>query len=128
VECGVETRDLEKPGHLGHPRTDRSQIVRLVQRRQRHEAFELLPRFGVDGRRGVEVGAAVNDAMTDRDRFASNGLTQPGSDAPHRLRTSGISAAEKPVRAVMAGSRRSVMSIGLTPMPSMRPFSSRSTR
>ena len=43
----------------------RRQIVRLVQRRQRHERIESRQDFGVDPHRRAELLAAVHDAVAD---------------------------------------------------------------
>ena len=45
---------------------DRRQIVRLVQRRERHELLELAQHSAVDQRRLGEVEPAVHHAMADR--------------------------------------------------------------
>ena len=66
VERGVEAGDLRQLRRALQQRADRREVVRLVQRRERHELLELRHDRGVDAdRRGV-VGAAVDDAMADR--------------------------------------------------------------
>ena len=69
VEGGVEAGDLRQVGGARENGADRREIVRLVQRRQRHIAFELGQHLVVDQDRPVVVRAAMHDAMPDRDRL-----------------------------------------------------------
>ena len=65
VDRGVEARDLRQLRRALEHRADRRQVVRLVQRRERHELLELRDDRGVEAHgRGV-VDAAVDDAVTD---------------------------------------------------------------
>ena len=65
VEARVEAGDLRHAGEPLRDRVDRSQVVRLVKRRQREEPAELLhdPRRDEDG--SVEPGPAVHHAVSD---------------------------------------------------------------
>ena len=77
VERGVEAGDL---GHLRLARADladRRQIVRLVQRRQRHQPLEPLQHRVVHQDRRVEVRAAMDDPVADRARGAAEPAEQP---------------------------------------------------
>ena len=77
MERGIETGDLRKIGKAAKKRANWRQIVRLVQRRERHEALQVRENFGVDSDRPVVVWAAVDDAMTDRSRYELLRFAQP---------------------------------------------------
>ncbi len=65
VEGGVETGDLRQIRlHLLHG-TDRRQVVRLMQRRQRDEVLEAAHRFRCHQQGSRVVGAAMHDAVAD---------------------------------------------------------------
>ena len=84
VEGGVEAGDLRQPGPAGADRADRRQVVRLVERGERHQRLELLQERVVDQHRGGVVRAAVHDPVADRDRRGAQVLEQPAAE--HLLR------------------------------------------
>ncbi len=51
VERGVEARHLRHGRHRADHRPDRREVVRLVQRRERHQSFEFREHLGVDPHR-----------------------------------------------------------------------------
>ena len=55
-----------RSGARSNSRADRREIVRLVQRRERHELLQLGHDRRVDPHRRGIVGAAMHDAMADR--------------------------------------------------------------
>jgi hypothetical protein len=66
VESGIETSDLRQFGIVGHCQLDRREIVRLVQRCQRHQSLELSQQFRSDpGRPGV-AQPAMDHAVAER--------------------------------------------------------------
>src|SRR3546814_7918293 len=67
VKGGVEAGDLGNGCGSCRESTDACEVVRLVQRGQRHEALERAEPAGVDQHGGGEVGAAVHHAMPGRD-------------------------------------------------------------
>ncbi len=79
VEGGVEAGDLRHPGEGGGSGVQPGEVVRLVQRRKRHQRRQPCAQGGVHHRRGSEIRATVYDAVPDRDRPpAAQGLPQPG--------------------------------------------------
>jgi len=68
MECSVETGDLRHIRKALEQDSDRCQIVRLVQRRERHIAFKVGQHLLVHEHGLVVIRAAMNDAMTDRDK------------------------------------------------------------
>src|SRR5215207_11034122 len=69
VEAGIEAGDLRKVRKAGKKRTDGSEIVWLVQGRQRNTALKLGEHFAVDQYRPVVLRAAVHDTMPHGRRF-----------------------------------------------------------
>ena len=65
MECGVETSDLWKARTTGEQRSNWSQIVRLMEGRQRNIPLELRDDVGGQENGLVEFRAAVNDAVAD---------------------------------------------------------------
>src|SRR5262249_56806707 len=86
MEGGVEAGDLRKIGKTGKDRTDRGQVVRLVQGRERNIALELREDALVDQYRPIELRTAVYDPMADRDRLEVLRLTQPAARDGERRR------------------------------------------
>jgi len=81
VEGGVEARDLRQSGERLRERADRRQIVRLVQRCERHQALELGHHRRVDPHRRREASSTVHDAVPDGLRAARVGRrVQPAAD------------------------------------------------
>ena len=66
MERRVEARDLRQRRRPREQRTDRREVVRLVQWRERHQLFELREDRGVDPHRLREGGAAMHDTMAYR--------------------------------------------------------------
>ena len=64
MKRGIETGDLRLVGPCAPHRADKLQHDRLVQRRERREPVEPLNDRIVQHRRRVELGAAVNDAVS----------------------------------------------------------------
>ena len=65
MERRIEARDLGHARQARQHRADRREVVRLVQRRERHVLIEALQHGDVDGGRRHELEAAVHDAMSD---------------------------------------------------------------
>ena len=66
VEGGIETGHLRQFGIEGHCHFDGREIVRLVQRRERHQLLQLGEQFRRDtGGSGV-VQTAMDDAVAER--------------------------------------------------------------
>ena len=86
MERGIEAGVLRQSGRCRRHRTDRRQRVRLMQRRQRHELFQLLEHRGVDAHRGCEIHAAMHHAMADRGDVVFAGVVrrQPVVDQADR--------------------------------------------
>lgn len=68
VEGGVETGDLRQRRRTLPQGLDRSEVMRLMERRQRHQAVERLDSVGIDphGRRVLD--ATVHHPVADRDQ------------------------------------------------------------
>ena len=64
----VEARDLQDFGLHGSDRPDGQEVVRLVQRCERDQGFQIGDHVIVDGHVRVVSRAAMHDAMADRDR------------------------------------------------------------
>ena len=80
MERRVEAGDLRKMRRRGGDRLDRRKVVRLVQRRQRHQAGELGQNVGIDARRRGELHAAMDDAMAERQHRPSGQQLAPQRD------------------------------------------------
>jgi hypothetical protein len=65
VKRGIEARHLREIGLSRGDRADASEIVRLMQRRQRTERLELGDRRGTDAHRRRELDAAMHHPVTD---------------------------------------------------------------
>ena len=65
MERRVETGDLRQLRTSSEKQSDRRQIVRLMQRRQRDVALQARQNLRVDQHRLAVFRAAVNDAMAD---------------------------------------------------------------
>ncbi|MCY1227866.1 hypothetical protein D9M72_401560 [compost metagenome] len=79
VEGGVEAGHLQQVRHGFAHGADRGQVMRLVQRRQRHQRLQFRDHVVVDAHGLREVGAAMHHAMADRHRRI---VAQP--DAEHQ--------------------------------------------
>src|SRR5690349_17092188 len=78
MEGGVEAGNLRQSRKAPADDPDRLQIVRLMQRRERHELLERLDSGLVDKHRVRESLAAMDDPMPDRHQLAVFlMLTQP---------------------------------------------------
>ncbi len=66
MEARVETRDLRHAGQPVRHGVDRSQVVRLVERRQRDQRTKLDEHFSTDDCRSGIPAAAVHDTVADR--------------------------------------------------------------
>src|SRR5262245_51876009 len=86
MEGGVETGDLRKIGGTGKNRTDRDEVVRLMQGRERNIALELREHALVDQYRPIELRTAVHNPMADGDRLEVLRLTQPSAGDGERRR------------------------------------------
>ena len=62
---GIEARDLRQVRSLGQQGADRREVVRLVQRHQWHELFELGDHPRIDTNRRSKLGTPMNDPVTD---------------------------------------------------------------
>ena len=73
MECGIETRHLRQMRRVRGDGADRRQVVRLVQRGQRHQRVEFRQHRIIHPHGGSEVHAAMHDAVTDsRDLLAAH--------------------------------------------------------
>ena len=63
MERGIETGDLRHLRRRFRNRSDRNQVVRLMQRRQRRELGKRCDDIGIDPDRDCIVGTAVHDPM-----------------------------------------------------------------
>jgi hypothetical protein len=90
VEGGVEAGDLRQIRlYLLHG-TDRRQVVRLVQRRQRDEVLESPHRFRRHQQRCRVIGSAMHDAVTDTGQHAAlEARAQQSGDPLQGLRMAG---------------------------------------
>src|SRR5262249_750219 len=79
MEGGVEAGDLRKIGRTGKDRTDRGQVVRLVQGCKRNIPLELREHALVDQYWAVVLRTAVHDPMPDGDRFEVLRFAQPSA-------------------------------------------------
>jgi len=68
VKGGVEAGDLGQVRPQRRQGADRRQVVRLVQRRQRHQGRQFLDHGRRDQGRAGEAHPAVHDAMPGRDQ------------------------------------------------------------
>ena len=68
VKRGVEAGDLRKAGEIRQQRSNRRQIVRLMQWCERRITLEPAHHIVVDQNRAVIVGAAMYHAVADRER------------------------------------------------------------
>ena len=85
MERGVEAGNLRQMRKTRENGADRREIVRLVQRRERDIALKIGEHLVVDQNRTVVIGAAMHDAVTDRDRIdlsARRAARRPRSAAP----------------------------------------------
>ena len=69
VERGVEAGDLQHVGECGARGLDAGDVVRQVQRRQRHQCAQRGKHLVVDGARRAEARGAVNHAVADRGKL-----------------------------------------------------------
>ena len=83
VKGSVEAGDLRKCWKIGQQRPDRRQVMRLMQRRQRDEAFQPRHDGMIDQHRPVVIRPAMNDAMADRNRGDAKLIPQPGAGDRH---------------------------------------------
>ena len=66
MECRVEAGNLWHFRTPREKRTDRSKVIRLVERRQRNVAFKARHHFSIDQYGAAVLGASMHDAMPDR--------------------------------------------------------------
>ena len=79
MERGVEAGDLRQLRKALADRADRRKVVRLVQRRERHEALELRDHLVVDQNRLRVDRPAMDDAMPDGGKVDAVLLPQHGA-------------------------------------------------
>ncbi len=89
MEGRIETSDLRQVRKARPNGTDRSEVVGLMQGRERNEALQARNHVVVDQDRPVIVRTAMDHAMTDCDGIELLRLAQPGSDLLHRGRKVG---------------------------------------
>ena len=68
MERGVEAGDLRQLRQAREQEADRREVVRLVQRRERHVFLQRVDDRGVDARRLRVLEPAVHDPMADAAR------------------------------------------------------------
>ena len=73
MEPRVEARDLRHLGHARGERAYRPQVVRLMQRCERHQPLQFRDDLGGDAHRARVVDTAVNDAMSHRAQLPDTG-------------------------------------------------------
>ena len=86
MEGRVEARDLGQPRLVQHDRPDRSQIVRLVQRREGDIAFEALENLLRDNNRPIEFRASMHDPVADGNRVDVTFIAKPPACRVQRRR------------------------------------------
>jgi hypothetical protein len=79
MERGVEAGNLPQMRKTRENGTDRGEVVRLVQRRERSIALLTGEHLGIHQNRTVVIGTAVHDAVTDGHRLDLSLVAQPGS-------------------------------------------------
>ncbi len=77
VKCRVETGDLRQCGEAGKQRANGSEIVRLMQRRQRHVTLQPRQHVVVDANGPVVFRPAMHHPVTHRHRIDATLLAQP---------------------------------------------------
>ena len=94
MERGIEAGHLRQVGPAPEEHPDRREIVRLMQRRERHELLELRHDRGVHPHRRRVLGAAVDDPMADRRETVSGAVRrlQPVEDVRERAIVSHLRA------------------------------------
>ena len=88
VECGIEAGDLRQRREILRQGFDRSEIMRLMQRRQRYVALQARHDGLIDQHRLGMIRPTMHDAMADRNRVDLK-LTQPRAGDRHRGRNIG---------------------------------------
>jgi hypothetical protein len=73
MEPGIEARDLRNLGHALAQRPDRPQVVRLVQRRERHQSLQSSHDLGGNAYWAGIIDTAMNDAMAHRSQSSDAG-------------------------------------------------------
>ena len=84
VERGIEAGDLGDIGMAGADLPDRRQIVRLVQRGQRHELLEAVQHRVVHQGRCREIRPTMHDPVADRTWHAAKPPDQPRLEPAQR--------------------------------------------
>ena len=108
MKSGVETCDLRQFGPGSEQQSDRREVVGLVQRRQRDVALQARDNLLVDDDRLVEIGAAMNDAVADRDEGGLLRLAEPVAHRRHRCSNIGYFVRRKS----LVDQRRPVLAFG----------------
>ena len=83
VKRRVEAGDLRQVREIGENRTDRRQIVRLMQGREVDEPFQSRHDPVIDQHRPIEFRTAMHDTMSDSDRMNAKLVPQPLAGYAH---------------------------------------------
>ena len=126
MKAGVEAGDLRHAGQPLGDRLDRREVVRLMQRRQRHRARAARRGPPASRRRARVTRAAVDDAMADAEHArAAVPDAQPGRRARRAPRgASRTSARSSAARRGVRPSPSLAENRGDVPMPSIWPRAS----
>src|SRR5262245_30846270 len=79
MECRVEASDLRQIGTSFEQRSDRRQIVRLVERSKRNVALETVQHLCINLNGTGIFRSAMDDPMADCGKAETLALTKPGS-------------------------------------------------
>ena len=122
VEGGIEAGDLRYAGHALGEHLDAVEVVRLVQRRQHDELFELADSVGVEHHRCRVAFAAMDHAMADGNDLA---VVRPVLYQPLQQRVEGLGVLDADRQRLVGDARAAfvlAISLALAPMPSIWPL------
>src|SRR5215472_11765054 len=89
VKGGVEAGHLRQLGRIRENRSDRREIVRLVQWSERHVALQSSEHLGIYQNRATVIRAAMDDAVADRTWLNALLVPQPCARGLQRRRDIG---------------------------------------
>src|SRR5579863_4746591 len=98
---------------MGEKRSNRREVVGLMQRRKDTVSFQARQHFPIDDNGAVIFRAAVNDAMADGNQFDRLSYPQPVS----RDRNSSRNVGDFVGRVGFVDERRSIATLGAQPRP-----------
>ena len=104
----IETGDLTQFRSMGKQRSNRSEVIRLMEGCERDVSLQLREHVAIDDNRFIVSRTTVNDAMADRNQLHSLRFSQPVGRGGNRGRN--IADFVRRVRSV--NKRRSVARLG----------------